>query len=161
MIKQNKEDCKGITLVTLTIAIIIMLIITSTLIYQTNTGNNVRKLNNMYEDITNIKEKVDLYYAKYHEIPIVETPYENVSNIRSINPNDNDVYYVVDLEAMGNITLNYGKSYHQYIHSASNELTDIYVINERSHSIYYIKGIEFEGDIYYTIPTENTRNYTS
>lgn len=161
MIKLNRKDNKGITLVTLCIAIIIMLIITSTLIYQVGTGSKNRNLNNMYQDITAIKEKVDLYYAKYRTIPIVETRYGNVANIQSINPNDNEVYYAVDLEALENLTLNYGKDYKSYQQNPSDDFKDIYVINERSHSIYYIKGIEYDEEVYYTIPSENTRNYSS
>ena len=161
MIKLGKKSQSGITLVTLTIAIIIMLIITSTLIYNIATGNKVKALNNMYYDIVKIKDKVDLYYASYNTIPIEKTPYENIGHLLSINPNDNNKYYVVDLEALPNMTLKYGKDYKTYKANPLDTLTDIYVINERSHSVYYVKGITFENTTYYTTPQDTTKVETS
>lgn len=157
MINLCKDNIRGVTLVTLSIAIIIMLIITSTLIYNITTGNKVKALNNMYYDITKIKDKVDLYYINYHTIPTLEIPYENVSHIQNMNPNDNEIYYVIDLESLDNMNLNYGQDYKKYQMNPSSELTDLYVINEKSHSIYYIKGIQFDNKIYYTIPDLNTK----
>lgn len=157
MIKLRKESQRGITLATLSIAIIIMLIITSTLIYNISTGNKVKSLNNMYYDITKIKDKVDLYYINNHTIPVLETKYENISHIQPINPNDNEIYYVIDLEALENMSLNYGQDYKQYQSNPSNSLTNLYIINEKSHSIYYVKGIEFDDNMYYCMPEENDK----
>ena len=47
-----KNNQKGITLATLVIAIVIMMIITSILIYNISTGSDIRRINNMYSDIT-------------------------------------------------------------------------------------------------------------
>ncbi len=157
MIRIKRNTQKGITLVTLSIAIIIMMIITSTLIYHTTTGNKVKALNNMYYDITKIKDKVSMYYINYHTIPVVETPYENISHIQAINPNDNEVYYVIDLEALENMNLNYGQDYKQYQLNPSGSLTNLYIINQRSHSVYYVQGIQFDNKTYYTIPEEYTK----
>ncbi len=157
MIKKNIKDKKGITLVTLSIAIIIMIIITSTLIFNISTGTKVKNLNDMYHDIEKLKDKVDIYYSKYRSLPIVEERYENINNIASINPNDNNEYYVIDLEALENITLAYGRDYEKYKSNPSASLTDLYVINARSHTVYYIKGIKFDNQMYYTIPEENTQ----
>ena len=157
MIKKTIKSKKGITLVTLSIAIIIMLIITSTLIFNISTGTKVKALNDMYHDIEKLKDKVDIYYSKYRSIPVVKTKYENVENIISINPNDNNEYYVIDLEALENITLAYGKDYGKYKSNPSKTLTDLYVMNARSHKVYYIKGIQFDHQMYYTIPEESTK----
>lgn len=152
-----KKDQKGITLTTLVIAIVIMMIITSTLIYNISTGSDIKALNNMYNDITKLKDKIDIYYATHRTLPIIQVNYENIANIKEINPNDNDKYYVIDLETLENLNLTYGKDYEGYKASNSNNLTDLYIINETSHSIYYVKGIKFDEKIYYTEPTENTK----
>ncbi|MCI8482267.1 MAG: type II secretion system protein [Clostridia bacterium] len=157
MIKGKRKSQKGITLVSLSIAIVVMLVITSTLIYSITTGDKVKALNNMYQDITKIKDKVDLYYATYRALPIIKTPYENINHIQPINPNDNDNYYVVDLEALQGLYLNFGKDYKGYQKKPGNNFTDIYIINERSHMIYYVDGIRFEDNIYYTMPEESTK----
>lgn len=161
MIKLNIENKKGITLVTLTIAIIIMLIITSTLIYNTSNSAKIRNLNNMYQDVTKIKDKVDLYYANHHTIPVLDTKYENVLQLQGINPNDGANYYVVDLEALENLNLTYGQDYVTYKQEPSNYLTNLYIINERSHSVYLAQGISFEDKMYYTVPEENTEVTTN
>lgn len=157
MIKKAIKNEKGITLLVLMIAIIIMLIITSTIIFNISTGNKVKALKDMYQDITILKDKVELYDANYHTLPILETKYENISHMNIEDPNNSENYYVIDLTALENMTLHYGKDYETYKANPSNNLTDLYMINEKSHKIYYIKGIQFDNNMYYTIPDEDTK----
>lgn len=157
MIKSKLKDNKGITLVSLMFAIVIMFIISSILIYNIQTGAKTKSLNNMYNDINILKSKIETYYSKHESIPILQDLYSNISNISEINANDNENYYVIDLEALENVKLNYGKDYEIYKQGANSELTDIYVINEQSHNIYYVKGIQIDGITYYTIPGEYTK----
>ena len=46
---QSKE--RGISLITLSIAIILLIIITSILVYNTQTGTKLKALNQMYSDV--------------------------------------------------------------------------------------------------------------
>jgi hypothetical protein len=154
MTKLNK---KGITMVTLTVAITLMVIITSTLIYNITTGAYVKSLNNMYNDIEKLEDKISIYYSKYNTIPIIKTKYENVDEIKTLNENDNDNYYVIDLAAFDNLDLTYGQDYYLYQSVPSNDLTDLYIVNERSHNVYYVKGISFDDKIYYTEPTQSSK----
>lgn len=153
----NLKQNKGITLVTLILAIIIMLIISSVILYNASTGINTRALNNMYNDITILKDKVDIYYSQYGTLPIIKTLYTNVENVKNININDNENYYVVDIESLENVTLTYGKEYKEYKQTIDNQKTDLYIINEQSHTIYYVKGIKLDNKNYYTIPNEYTK----
>lgn len=114
MIKNKLKTDKGITLITLILAIIIMFIISSILIYNAQTGATSRALNNMFNDIKTLKDRIDIYYSKYGALPILNTKYTNVNNIKGININDNDNYYVIDLESLENLTLTYGKDYENY-----------------------------------------------
>lgn len=157
MIEKNHIKQKGITLVTLSIAIIMMLIITSILVFNANTSIIMKNLDNMYQDIELLKDKIDLYYAKYKALPIINTKYSNINTINSINPNDNENYYVIDLEALDNLTLNYGKDYKDYKNSKNDLLQDIYIVNEQSHNIYYVKGIRVDKKTYYTPPEEYSK----
>lgn len=153
----NVKNNKGITMLALAIAIIVMSIISTTLIYNISTGANVRALNNMYNDIQLLKDRIDIYYSRYGKLPVISTAYTDTANLEGLNVNDNDVYYVIDLEALDNITLTYGKSYKKYKSTPSVLYSDLYVVNEQSHSVYYIKGIKFDDKIYYTIPGEYTQ----
>ena len=138
---------KGITLVTLIAAIVIMLIISSTLIYNANVGASTKRLNNMYSDITILKGKIDIYYSKYGTLPILHK-YTKIDNIKELNNNDNENFYIIDIESLENLTLNYGKGYEKEKTDKLSQETDIYVVNEKSHNIYYIKGIKFENKLY-------------
>lgn len=157
MININIKSNKGITMITLIIAILIMLVISSTLIYNIKMGADTRDLNNMYSDIQLLKDKIDLYYSSYGALPVIQTEYTNTNNIIGINQNDENKYYVIDLEAFENLTLNYGEGYKEFKTTLSSDIVDIYIVNEQSHNIYYVKGITLDSKIYYTIPGEYTK----
>lgn len=154
----NVKSDKAITMITLIIAILIMLVISSTLIYNMKMGIESRTLNNLYSDIQVLKDKTDLYYSKYGTLPILKTSYTNVKDIKSINENDGEQYYIIDLESLENLTLNYGKGYEELKQGKPvSEIVDIYVVNEQSHNIYYIKGITLDGKTYHTMPGKYTQ----
>ena len=138
---------KGITMVALVITIIILLILTGTLIYNAKDMIYIKNLTNLYNDIELLREKVAEYYNEYGEIP-AKTEYTNINGLKGVLSTNNDTgkFYVVDLEAMNGITLNYGKDYEKVKDDSTNvnNYTDIYIINENSHNIFYVQGINVE-----------------
>ena len=54
------------------------------------------------------------------------------------------------------LILNYGKGY-DTVWTQNKCTNDIYVVNEQSHNVYYMLGIEFDNKVYYTIPEENAK----
>lgn len=154
MIKLKEQ--KGITLVILSLAVVIMLIITTVLIYNATTGIDNQYLTNMYSDIAVLKDKISIYYVKNGRLPIVNVPYPNTEEIKGINENDNDNYYIIDLKLLDGLILNYGKGY-DTVWTQNKCTNDIYVVNEQSHNVYYMLGIEFDNKVYYTIPEENAK----
>ena len=159
MIKKNK----GITLISLSIAVIILLIITGMILYSAKDSIDIKNLTNMQNDIANLRDKVSLYYLKYGNIP-VKTEYEDISNLQNGNilgVNDTGKFYIIELEKLEGLTLNYGEDYEIYKtngYTYSPDLTDIYIINENSHNIFYVEGISItennETKMYYTDYTE-------
>lgn len=151
---------KGITLVTLVITIIILLIITSTLIYNADDTMQLQKRTNLYNDIELLREKVSEYYNEYGEIP-AEIKYTNIGNLTEVLSKNNDTgdFYVIDLETMSGISLNYGKDYENIkkdINNA-NSYTDVYIINENSHNIFFVQGIDVKiNNVYKTFYTDYT-----
>ena len=96
MIKKNK----GITLISLSIAVIILLIITGMILYSAKDSIDIKNLTNMQNDIANLRDKVSLYYLKYGNIP-VKTEYEDISNLQNGNilgVNDTRKFYIIELE---------------------------------------------------------------
>ena len=149
-IKVNSN--KAITLISLVVAVAIMIIIVSLLVYNVRTGLKVRTLTMMENDISILDDKVNAYYVKYGALP-VSIKY-NVSPLPfedNLNPNDSsDGYYVLDLEAFEGLTLNYGSDFKKVTQENVANYTDLYIINEQSFQIYYAKGIEMDGVMYYT-----------
>ena len=160
---------KGVTLLALTITIVVMVIITATLITNTQNRLKLEKVDNLYSDIEQIKDKISQYYIKKGSLPIKEDAYCNAENLVSIlkangadksmelndllDANDNkntseETYYVIDLSKLDNLTLNYGSEYKKW--SSGTDLQDLYIINIKSHQIYYPKGILVDGKFYYS-----------
>ena len=163
MIKNNR----GVTLIALTIVVIIILTITGMLVYSAKDSIYVKNLTNMQNDISNLRDKVSLYYSEYGKIP-AQTEYPDVSNLRAagvIGANDTGKFLIIELEILDGLTLNYGKDYETYKAAKSDlssinlaDLKDIYIINENSNNIFYVQGVGVPENnttkMYYTDYTE-------
>lgn len=143
---------KGITLLSLVIVIALMTIISSTVVYMSLDRFEINNLRKMFIDIELLQDKVSNYYLKYGALPILRDPnnteieYGKQNLNFNTNSADDDAYYILDLEAMEGISLNYGKEGFKH----PNTSKDIYIINRKSHTIYYVRGVELDGDKYYT-----------
>lgn len=163
-IKSNK----GVTLIVLTIMVVVLLIITGMLIYGSKSQIRTKKLNELYDDIEILNSKVSEYYLKNGSIPLVDenTPYitntsegkdfenllkANGANEISFNVNDDENYYVLDINKLDNLTLNYGQDVQNWKTDHSyTRYQDIYIINKISHQIYFPHGIRVGDELYYT-----------
>ena len=148
----NLRSQKGINMITLSIAVIILVIITSILVYNAKDETKIKALNNMYNDIEQLNNKVSSYYLEHGDIPKGDE-YTDVAFIDSLddtqkNPNNAGKFYVINLNTLEGVSLNYGKKFDE---TTANE-KDIYIINEVSHTIYYPRGIKVENITYYTEP---------
>ena len=159
--KDKLKQEKGITMMALVVTIIILLILTSVLVFNTQDSVYIKRLNNLYSDIELLRAKTDEYYNEYGQIP-AKIKYTNIDTLKNVLSTKNDTgdFYVIDLEAMEGITLNYGKDYETVKSNSTNanNYTDLYIINENSHNIFFVRGIEIkEKDTvktYYTDYTE-------
>ena len=122
----NIRDNKGVNLISLTITIIVLLIITGAMIFNTKNQLANQEISSLKTDIETLNARVDEYYLTYGELPILceytnkrsffEEKIYRIANDESnaailnnqINDNDGDEYAVIDLEKLGGITLHYG-----------------------------------------------------
>jgi len=144
MIKNNR----GIALASLIVTIIVMLTITGTIVYTSTDTIKLRKLDDMYNDIRLLNQKVANYHIENNELPVFSNAiHKNVITISEdkLNPNDGPYYYVIDLEKLNGISLKYGKKFRNN-NILNEEDEDAYIINEVTHTIYYVKGIKLEVD---------------
>ena len=140
---------KGITMVALGVTMLIIVIIATTLIYNSYKGMSTRTLNNMYNDIELLENKIASYYVQHGELPVLPKLCTDIDNIKNLDSNDNEKYYIIDLSLLSNLTLNFGKGY-KNVKEGATSASDIYVVNEQSHNVYYPTGVKYDGIMYYT-----------
>lgn len=151
---------RGITLASLAIAVIVILILTGTLIYNVKDNLRVANLREMQNDIQNLRDAVSNYYSINGSIP-AKLKYINTDNINRIKDAgvinekaDTGDFYIIDLKELENLTLNYGEDYKHISDATSEEeasqYTDIYIINEESQNIFYVEGVRVDNDWFYT-----------
>ncbi len=140
------DKSSGVTLSVLVITLIVLGIIAGTAIYTITKQPNTEELNNMYEDIYFLDDKITTYYSKNGKLPILENEIVDVPADMEKNPNDNENYYIIDLSQMENVSLSFGSGFNNY--QKGNK--DVYIVNEKSHQVYYLKGINFKDKNYYT-----------
>lgn len=163
--KKILKNQNGVNLISLSVAIIIILILTSITLYNAKGNIKISKLKGMQTDIENLTDRVSSYYAQYGKLPVnTNIEYTNINNIRNAgvisSATDTGKFYAIDLAAMENITLNYGQDYEKIRNGEAstqeqvNQLLNIYIINETSHNIFYVEGIKIDNEVFYT-------NYTA
>lgn len=175
--KKFLRNQKGINLITLTITVLVILVLTNIILYNVSDNLNIQKLRNMQTDIENLRDKVSDYYMQYGDIPAYyiekddnqkqKVEYKNIGNINAIsNAVDTGKYYVIDLSAIDNLTLNYGQDYKNIKNKNPDEINindydDLYIINEDSHNIFYVRGVSYDKEKFYTDYTTENADKTS
>ncbi len=192
----NVKNNKGLTLISLILTVIIILIITAAMIYNTQNQLQMKSIHNLNNDIEVLNAKVDEYYLKYGELPKLcdyttkadssapdASNFHNTTDFRNslmekaearnavlnVQPNihDSDDYIVIDLEKLDFITLTYGYDTEYMrvkkegkVFNPANDGTEegskdliedeLYVINTKTHQIYFPHGIFVDDIMYYT-----------
>lgn len=167
MQKLKKEN--GITLIVLVIIIIVLSLITIPVIINTTNVIQFNEYSRFKEDIDNLRESVSVAFfdrdisgigPKYNGSTDFLNGKQKGKNVK--NPNDNENYYVINVNVVNfylavNMTgLNYGVenttlSGDEVTYSGTN---DVYIINEQSRTIYYVKGVQYNGNTYYRLSEE-------
>lgn len=156
-IKKKLKQENGITMVVLTLTVVIMLIITISFSVNINAYAQRKHKTEFETDTNKLKEEIDIYYSENKALPIAnkftKTEFFTVlEDAHQKNINDNENYYVIDIDQLNKIDLNYGKDFETITDKELdiNDLNDIYIINEQSHTIYYPHGIKYKDLVYYT-----------
>ncbi|MBQ9298213.1 MAG: InlB B-repeat-containing protein [Clostridia bacterium] len=142
--RQLKKQ-SGITLITLIVIVIVVSITTGTVITTSSDSLKVKNLNNLYADIKSLNDSVFAYYNKYGTLPVSEeyTVDDEFYTIKNVY--DNETYQVIDENKLNRLILTKKLTW---------ENDDVYIINTKTHTIYYPKGVTFENEKYYSLPLE-------
>ena len=148
---------KGITLITITISITILAFIAGAVIF--NTVNLVGKtqLSKFSEELELIEDKIEEYYVLNGVYPVLtETTYSS-TQIAMINTNgksemlteeikknhdENSTFYLIDYERIQVKLLERGLKVTP---------DDIYVVAKETNTVYYLKGVEIEEKVYFSL----------
>ena len=124
---------KGITIVSLIVTIIVILILTTVTVTSVYTGSDLRRYRLMCADVELLEDKILYFYRQYEELPIGN----KVTTVPQAIDNGN-MFYEINLNKLNNITLNYGDE------------EDVFAVDSTTLEVYYLNGIEYNGEIYYT-----------
>lgn len=148
---------KGITFITVIIAVIIMVIFASTVTISSISILNDSTKNKFATEIAFIQEAVNNYHDKHNEYPIsnsVTVDLNDVSEkdiVQFVNEKkigNSIVLYKLDFSKLGNIETIYGNI---------DDEKDIYVVSKTSGVVYYLKGVNMNGTTYFTL-TDDLKN---
>ena len=170
---------KGISLIALTTTILVLAIVTSIVVYNAKNNIMIKQYKKLENDIDVLNNKVGMYYLKNGELPICmrsDRTYIEYNDNRTgkeqkynkfkedKHQNDNDKYFILDLNKIDGISLNYGADFYKIDQAYKNlaYCPDLDVTNQQSHRIYYVKGIDMgieraadgslsNGKVYYTV----------
>lgn len=146
------KDNSGITLVTLVITIVVMMILAMGVTMSTTSTIELKKYNEIKQDIITLSEAVKTYYLENEKLPIyTDTTFDLADKYKvpdyDINPNDSGNYYAIDVSKLPKTSLNKGEG-----NKSKNFSTkDLYVVNEESLTVYYLDGAVLDGKKHYTI----------
>ena len=140
----------GITLIALAVTVIVMIIISVGLSATMTTNIEMKNYNKFKEDIITLSEATKLYYLNNGTLPVATDKVLTSIDVPSKdkNPNDNDKYYYIDMRLIPDAETYFGEGNKDGTFTSTNN--DLYVVNERSLTVYYLKGAVLNGERHYT-----------
>ena len=138
--KKKLKSQSGVTMITMILTIIVLALLLGATVTNMDIGTDIRNYNYMCADIELLEAKIMTYYNKNEDIPVTGGEIVNAEKTLGVEAKG-DNYFQVDISKLYNITLNYG--------GGTLENQDIYIINERTHEVYYLKGTYFEDTLYH------------
>ena len=140
----------GITLIALAVTVIVMIIISVGLSATMTTNIEMKNYNKFKEDIITLSEATKLYYLNNGTLPVAMDKVLTSIDVPSKdkNPNDNDKYYYIDMRLIPDAETYFGEGNKDGTFTSTDN--DLYVVNERSLTVYYLKGAVLNGERHYT-----------
>ena len=140
----------GITLIALAVTVIVMIIISVGLSATMTTNIEMKNYNKFKEDIITLSEATKLYYLNNGTLPVATDKVLTSIDVPSKdkNPNDNDKYYYIDMRLIPDAETYFGEGNKNGTFTSTDN--DLYVVNERSLTVYYLKGAVLNGERHYT-----------
>ena len=167
---QRLKNEKGITLIALSITVFVLSLISVPILVNMTNVNQFDRYADFKTDIDILRESISIAYHN-KEITDIGPTYNGdkafLSEDGVKNVNDSDNYYVISIEKVNKnlpadmTELNFGEGNKKITDGettySSTETDDVYIINEQSRTIYYVKGVNYNGKKYYRLNEEFTK----
>lgn len=177
MIKTNKSEKKGISLMVLLITIAVMLILLTIIVISVDNVSNNSKLSAFATDLSTIEDLTSTYYMQNNSFPVKTESGKEINDMimtqgdllnkvgnenkdkfieelqlnNDYNDESDDLgeYYPIDLSKLDIDSSKRGIA-------KDGDTQDIYVVSYPSMNIYYIKGVKAKKDIYFSLSSKLT-----
>lgn len=138
---------KAISLVSLVIVIIVMIILSGTVIITSNNSVKTANKTMFANEILNIQTLVDEYYLNNGTYPAGNEKIFNYTALdtkaqEQFSLETGNTFYEVSLKDIGLSSVEYGNK---------DTENDVYVLSKTTGKVYYLEGMEFENNTYYTV----------
>ena len=152
------ETKRGVSLVVLVIAIIILIVITGATIIQISNGLYMANKNDFVTELNTIENKIKEHYILIGSLPIISGETYTANEVKDkltdissqelleqeiqANKDINNTFCKVDLDKIEVITEKRGKT---------NSDTDVFLVATNTLNVYYLAGAEIEGVIRFSV----------
>ena len=138
--KKKLIDNKGLSLIVLMITLVLMAILLGVIIRKVDIGADIKNYDYMCADIE-LLESIVLQGTKGYSVYDGDSISITKADLHGqASPQDGPNYYTINTSKLNNVLLNFG---------GGKNNKDIYIVNEQSLRVYYLKGIKLEGAIYH------------
>ena len=147
---------KGITFLTVAIAVVIMMIFATTATIAVLNVSNDSTKTKFATEIAYVQEAVNNYYSKNNEYPVGTSITVDLTNVKNIDVvqfvneeknNNSVIMYEIDRSLLGNIETVYGNG-------TGEDNNDVYAISKKTGKVYYLKGVKAGNVTYFTLTDE-------
>ena len=175
---------KGVTMVALALTLMILALLTVPIMINTTKISDFNRYAKLKADIDTLNEAVSNVYFREPDLNGIGPVYngnkgflDTVQGGKEVRDyNDDPTYYVIDYnklrEAMPTTlrNLTYGTvntmvtglstytentfTTQQLTNAGASNARDVYIINNETHQIYYVDGVDYKGVIYYKLADE-------
>ena len=171
---QKLKSEKGITLIALAITIVVLSLISVPVLINASKVSGIKRYSLFKSDIDTLREAIDVAYANDYNIASIGPKYTGdlsvlngtQNGVKIKNDNDNNNYYVIDVTKLNEKAsttmqeLNFGSENNAVAGKTTyTGGTDVYIVNEKSKTIYYVQGLTYKGKTYYRL-SENFTEIT-
>lgn len=139
---------KGVSLMTVIIAVSVMIILVSSVCVIGSSAISSANFEEYKSEIERVADEINIYINEKGTLPITN---QNISIdslgqkfLEEVNEKNDlsNKFYVIDVSKLNDYTIEKGKG------NLNNK--DVFLIAENSNNVYYLKGFKYRGKVYFT-----------